>query len=135
MKKVTYIATSHGEYAKGTTETLKMLTGEEVPYISFTSEMSKEELKTGYLEILKENKSEKYIFITDIFAGTPFNVLIELKAENLNLDITIITGLSLILLIELLENGISENFFESIIENTKIIDKIEVNSVLGEEED
>lgn len=135
MAKNIYIATSHGEYAKGTIETLKMLTGEELPYISFTNEMSKEDLKKKYLEFLIKNNSEKYIFITDIFAGTPFNVLIELKGENPDLNIVIITGLSLILLMELLENGINEDIFKTLIDNTKIIDKIEIKSILGEEED
>lgn len=135
MAKNIYITTSHGEYAKGTIETLKMLTGEELPYISFTNEMSKEDLKKKYLEFLIKNNSEKYIFITDIFAGTPFNVLIELKGENPDLNIVIITGLSLILLIELLENGINEDIFKTLIDNTKIIDKIEIKSILGEEED
>ncbi|MCX3066653.1 hypothetical protein OQE61_04015 [Cetobacterium somerae] len=135
MKEVTYIATSHGEYAKGTIETLKMLTGEEVSYISFLNGMSKEELKKIYLKFLNENKSKKYVFVTDIFAGTPFNTLVEIKGEYMNLDIIIITGLSLILLIELLDNGVSKNLFESLIENTKIIEKIEMSSILGEEED
>ncbi len=135
MSENFYIATSHGSYAESTISTLKMITGESMPFISFYEEMSKKDLKKKYLEIFKNNCGKEFIVFVDILGGTPFNVLAEIKYEQTDLNIALITGFSLVMIIEVLENGVTKKTLENIFEMTKIIEKFTINSEEGEEED
>lgn len=130
-----YIATSHGPYAEGCVQTLKMLTGDEILAVSFLDSMSKEDLKKQFLYILEENPTESYVFFVDIFGGTPFNVLVEIKYEYPQYHISVVTGLSLLMLMGVLEEGYSEEVINNINNNIHIVDQIEFTSQSGEEED
>lgn len=131
-----YIAASHGDYAKGTVNAYEMLTGETMPYASFLSNMSKDDLKKEYLNIINENKDEKDIAIlVDIFAGTPFNVATELKYERTDLNITIVTGLSLLMLLAISDLGVCDESLNNVFEMTKIIKETNISSDMGEEEE
>ncbi|MGL5254644.1 MAG: PTS sugar transporter subunit IIA [Brevinema sp.] len=129
-----YIATSHGNYAESTVYTLKMLTGDTIPFICFLENMSKDDLKALYLKKMDEYEGEELIFLVDLFGGTPFNVLIELKYEYPNRKFTIVTGLSLVMLISILESGLEE-ITENMSNALKIITEIDTSLKAGEEED
>ncbi|MDK2818122.1 MAG: hypothetical protein KFW21_01565 [Spirochaetota bacterium] len=135
MAKINYIATSHGMYAESTVSTLQMLTGDTIPFVSFLNSMSKEDLKRKYLEIFNQSEEKEFVFFVDISGGTPFNVLLELKYERKDLDIKLVTGLSLLMLIEILENELSEESIQNIFNMTKIITELTIDSYEGEEEE
>ncbi len=134
MCKCVFVATSHGNYAKETVKTLEMLTGEQMLYISFKPNQSKENLKNKYYTLIEQVNNNPIVFIVDIFSGTPFNALIEIKGENIEWDITLITGLSLTMLIELTQNGLNDDFKSNLWDLTKIISTSNFDFNFGEEE-
>lgn len=131
-----YIATSHGTYAENTVKTLEMITGDSIPYVSLLSDMSKESLKEKYLTLLEINHDKEIIFFVDVVSGTPFNTLMEIKYQYPHYNITLITGLSLLMVIEVLENeGINDAVLSNIFEGTRVFNELENHTQIGEEED
>ncbi|ANU38146.1 PTS sugar transporter subunit IIA [Vibrio scophthalmi] len=131
-----YMATSHGTYAESTIKTLEMITGDSMPYVSLLSDMSKVSLKEQYLTLLEPNADKEIIIFVDVLCGTPFNCLMEIKLEYPHYNITLVTGLSLILIVEVLDSDrVNNEVLSNVFENTKIIREIEFDSQIGEEED
>ncbi len=80
------IIIGHGEYSKGIKNSLDLVIGEQedIYFISFNGNLNVEELSEYIKKDIGFKTEEKYLFLTDLRGGTPFNscVLIEDKYRN-----------------------------------------------------
>lgn len=101
MSKIHILVSGHGSFATGIKGALKLLA--KVPsnwsFINFTAEMSDENLKQKFEEVVNKSDSEVLIF-TDLVGGTPFKVAATLAARNSR--IAVVSGCNLGSLLEVL---------------------------------
>lgn len=97
-----YILAAHGQFAEACLRSSEMIVGkqERLYAISFTEDMSKEDLNKKAKQILENNEGQEFTLLTDIFGGTPYNVGKALYESDKQI-VGILTGLSLQLLIPL----------------------------------
>lgn len=79
-----YIIASHGKYAEECKKSCEMIVGEAPTFkvVTFTAEMTKDDVEQMYKNLLTENKSEECAgIITDIPGGTPYNATAAIKIE------------------------------------------------------
>lgn len=94
------IVVSHGSYAKGLVDTAQMIAGEQENLEAFGLEPEdsidtlREKIRTC---IEQTSCGEEILVLTDLFYGSPFNVVISLMSEY---DIYHVTGINLPLMME-----------------------------------
>lgn len=89
------IILSHGDFAKGAYDSLKMLVGTD-GFEYYTLGESIEE----FVELLKKIETDcETVVLTDIFGGTPYNEAIKLWGDNKNF--IIFSGFNMPMLLEL----------------------------------
>ena len=95
-----YIIAAHGKYAEGCKSSCEMITGDTSAFIpvTFTEEMTKEDVEKKYETILAEKGAEKCrAIIADLPGGTPYNAAMRIVSEYKNIQL--IAGLSQQLLV------------------------------------
>ena len=94
------IVVSHGSYAKGLVDTVQMIAGEQDDLEAFglEPEESVETLKDQIRQSIEQTSAgEEILILTDLFYGSPFNVVVSLMSEY---DLYHITGINLPLIME-----------------------------------
>jgi len=100
---VKIILVSHGPFSKGLMDSVQMILGEQTELASYC--LMPEETPVALAERLKDEiktaveEEKEILFFTDLFHGTPFNVVVSLME---NYYFGHITGVSLPLLMEAL---------------------------------
>lgn len=110
------IVATHGNYASGLKSTLKLVCGdmENLRTVDYVAGMTVFELEEQYDKVMEELKSyDKFIFLTDIFGGTPFNRAVMKYAGNEN--VKILAGVNFTLVYSALTAD-SDDFEEDIAE-------------------
>ena len=77
-----YIITAHGKYAEGCKSSCEMITGDTSAFVpvTFTEEMTKEDVEKKYEEILAEKGAEECkAIIADLPGGTPYNAAMRIR--------------------------------------------------------
>ena len=95
-----YIITAHGKYAEGCKSSCEMITGDTSAFVpvTFTEEMTKEDVEKKYEEILAEKGAEECkAIIADLPGGTPYNAAMRIVSEHKNIQL--VAGLSQQLLV------------------------------------
>ena len=95
-----YIIAAHGKYAEGCKSSCEMITGDTSAFIpvTFTEEMTKEDVEKKYETILAEKGAEECrAIIADLPGGTPYNAAMRIVSEYKNIQL--IAGLSQQLLV------------------------------------
>jgi mannose PTS system EIIA component len=98
-RKVKIILVSHGPFSKGLLESVQMILGEQkdiVAYGLFPHETTEDLLMKIEAE-LTQNQEEEYLFLSDLYCGSPFNAVLRLMEKY---DVYHVTGISLPLLLE-----------------------------------
>ncbi|MEG0377250.1 MAG: PTS sugar transporter subunit IIA [Eubacterium sp.] len=93
-----FVLVSHGSYSTGILESVQMLVGQQEDLVAFS--LLPDEPTSALAErLLKEiNKTDNDIlFFTDLFHGSPFNVVVSLMKDH---NIYHITGINLPLMVE-----------------------------------
>lgn len=95
------ILVAHGKFATELHNTLEMIVGEAKHFhpVNFYAEEGPDNLRARIEEVVKLNSGTKYLFLVDLFGGTPFNVSSALSAEDEN--ISVVAGMNLPMLLEL----------------------------------
>lgn len=94
------IVVSHGSYAKGLVDTAQMIAGEQENLEAFglEPEDSIDTLREKIRTCMEQTScGEEILVLTDLFYGSPFNVVISLMSEY---DIYHVTGINLPLMME-----------------------------------
>lgn len=102
------IVVSHGSYAQGMVDTVQMIAGEQEDLEAFglMPEESVETLKEKIRKSIEDTGSEEEILIlTDLFYGSPFNIVVSLMPEY---DFYHITGINLPLMMEIVMGRYAE---------------------------
>ncbi|EIA19962.1 PTS sugar transporter subunit IIA domain-containing protein [Listeria fleischmannii] len=94
-----YILAGHGQYAVAIQKSCQMITGQTELFraVSFTEDMSVENVTETYRKICKENNVSA--IIVDFIGGTPANAALIVQTEFP--DVEIVSGLSLSLALQL----------------------------------
>ncbi|KMT59923.1 PTS system fructose family transporter subunit IIA [Listeria fleischmannii 1991] len=94
-----YILAGHGQYAVAIKESCQMITGQTELFhaVSFTEDMSVENVSGTYRQICEENNVSAVI--VDFIGGTPANAALIVQTEFP--DVAIVSGLSLSLALQL----------------------------------
>lgn len=95
------ILVSHGDFAKGLLASAQMIIGEQEKVSAFGLYRTEttEILRARLEEAIKDsNENEEILFLTDLFHGTPFNVVVSLMNEY---PIYHITGINMPLFLEI----------------------------------
>ena len=131
---------SHGSFSKGLFETLEMIYGkqEDIYYLGLYPEQSVETLEKDFEDNLKSiGNDEEILVLTDLFFGSPFNVVVRFMKKY---NIYHLTGISLPLLMEIVlmrsNNVCAEDICKRAIELSKnsLIDvRVQLADVLYEE--
>ncbi|MBN1469847.1 MAG: PTS mannose transporter subunit IID [Fusobacteriaceae bacterium] len=101
---INLIVATHGEMSKYVVELSKMVLGdyEMLDFVTFLPGEGTDDLVKKYKEIFEKNNNlHGYLFLVDIFGGSPYNAASIISAENENMDI--ITGVNVPMLLELLD--------------------------------
>lgn len=119
------IVTGHGNFASGITSALELIMGKEENFlaIDFLDTDTKESIKNKYNESIDVFKDcDNIIVLTDLFGGTPFNVLMEMSIENSKLHLYY--GVNLAMLMELVSkrkfNENIEDIVDGLVDNAKL---------------
>lgn len=94
------IVVSHGDFSKGMVNSIQMLVGEQEKLVAYglypeqTVDTLREKLEE---EIKKTEEGEEILFLTDLFHGSPFNVVVSLMKDY---QFYHITGINLPLAVE-----------------------------------
>lgn len=131
------VLVSHGPFAKGLLESVQMVLGEQKDLTAHC--LLPEEPPSALSERLEAELAsageEKVLFLTDLYHGTPFNVVVSLMR---NYQFGHVTGINLPLLIEALMNrnaGVPmEQICSQMVESAKGT-TLDVNELLKEEEE
>lgn len=92
------ILVSHGSYSKGLLESVQMIVGKQENIVAYG--LYPEESPASLTEILEsevKELDEEVLFMTDLFHGSPFNIVVSLMR---NYDIYHVTGVNLPILLE-----------------------------------
>ncbi len=93
-----FILVSHGGFSKGLLESVQMLVGQQEDIEAYT--LMPHEQPAALEERLRneiENTDDEIIFFTDLFHGSPFNVVVSLMRDH---EFHHITGINLPLMVE-----------------------------------
>ncbi|MEI5992160.1 hypothetical protein A5881_003716 [Enterococcus termitis] len=95
-----YLIVAHGQYSEACLSSCEMITGkhDNLFAVSFTEELSRDDLIEKINAILDSRPDQEFIFLTDIYGGTPYNAS-KMVYENRTSTVGILTGISLQLLI------------------------------------
>ena len=111
---------THGTLGKSLLETSSLIVGEQRNVETYGVDLGcdVEKLKNEIRQSLKESfdKGQSVIVLTDIFYGTPFNVVVSLMEDYVH-----ITGINLSIVLEILlkRNEIKEQDIDEVIEEAK----------------
>ena len=120
MSKVVLV--THGKLAEGILSAAQLIVGEQSDVKTFGVELGcdLEKLKKGITDLLEEysNENEFVVIMTDIFYGTPFNIITSLMESY---DFIHITGINLGIVLEVLmkKDELSNSELNQIIEQGK----------------
>lgn len=96
------LITTHGEFASGIYESLRMVFGvnENVKSVNFTQDMSSEGLKNNLENVIDDllSRNDGVICLTDIKGGTPFKTCAEISLKYPQ-QVSVISGTNLPMLI------------------------------------
>lgn len=97
------VLASHGPFAKGLLESVQMVLGEQEGLSAYClmPEETPAALSEHLERELKEAGDEEVLFLTDLYHGTPFNVVVSLMRDH---NFCHVTGINLPLLIETIMN-------------------------------
>lgn len=101
------ILVTHGPLAESFKEAARMFFGDkcdELNAVGLFPGQSPEDLQKKLQDIIDENKQEDYLFLVDMFGGTPFNVVCLLIDANKDLNIQGLAGVNMPILMEVLSN-------------------------------
>jgi PTS system mannose-specific IIA component len=96
---VKIILVSHGSFSKGLLESVQMIIGEQkgiVAYGLYPQETTDDLVVKLENEIAKD-ENEEYLFLSDLFFGSPFNAVVRLMQKY---DVYHVTGVSMPLVLE-----------------------------------
>lgn len=96
-----YIVASHGKFAYGVVDTLKILLGEQenIEYICAYSEQANESIEDKVKEVIDNIKEgEEVIVLTDLLGGSLTNEFVKYMNESIH----IVAGINILLIIEIL---------------------------------
>lgn len=118
-KEMTKIVISgHGKFSLGMLSACEMIFGhsDNVVAIPFIQGDTIDELKAKYQKVLDKCDDEnEYLFLIDLFSGTPYNALAQLILEKENVDM--VTGTNLPILLEAVSK--SDNKLKEITDDLK----------------
>lgn len=129
------ILVSHGDFAKGLASSIQMLLGEQEKLYAYGLYPEEENvaLKERVEEELKNTSpDEEVIVFSDLFHGSPFNVIVQLMEHY---DLYHITGVNLPIMVEVLMKRYADTSAEDICKGVMEIssDTIKnVRALLGE---
>lgn len=132
------IVVSHGDFSKGLVNSIQMLVGEQEDLVAYslypeqTVDSLREELEE---EIKKTKEEEDILFLTDLFHGSPFNVVVSLMRDY---SFYHITGINLPLAVEVMMGRYMDKNAETICEeilNAAPGTVMDVNKMFEEEEE
>nr|WP_300652885.1 PTS sugar transporter subunit IIA [uncultured Anaerobutyricum sp.] len=132
------IVVSHGDFSKGLVNSIQMLVGEQEDLVAYslypeqTVDSLREELEE---EIKKTKEGEDILFLTDLFHGSPFNVVVSLMRDY---SFYHITGINLPLAVEVMMGRYMDKNAETICEeilNAAPGTVMDVNKMFEEEEE
>ena len=132
------IVVSHGDFSKGLVNSIQMLVGEQEDLVAYslypeqTVDSLREELEE---EIKKTKEEEDILFLTDLFHGSPFNVVVSLMRDY---NFYHITGINLPLEVEVMMGRYMDKNAETICEeilNAAPGTVMDVNKMFEEEEE
>lgn len=132
------IAVSHGDFSKGLINSIQMLVGEQEDLVAYglypeqTVDSLREELEE---EIKKTKGGEDILFLTDLFHGSPFNVVVSLMRDY---SFYHITGINLPLAVEVMMGRYMDKDAQTICEeilNAAPGTVMDVNKMFEEEEE
>lgn len=132
------IVVSHGDFSKGLVNSIQMLVGEQENLVAYslypeqTVDSLREELEE---EIKKTKEGEDILFLTDLFHGSPFNVVVSLMRDY---SFYHITGINLPLAVEVMMGRYMDKNAETICEeilNAAPGTVMDVNKMFEEEEE
>lgn len=100
---VKLIISGHGEISTGILSAVRMIFGEndDVVAVPFKKGEGLEDIKKHYESTLKNYPTEnEFLFLVDLFGGSPYNAAIQLAFGNESIDI--VTGVNLPMVLEAL---------------------------------
>lgn len=111
------VVCTHSNYAAGIKDAVEMIAGpqENFDVIGFMPGEEMMELSEKLKELAGqyESRKEKYIFLVDMFGATPFNAAAAALAEY---DTTVITGVNMPVLMELVFSRETEEDYDSLVQ-------------------
>ncbi|KRM95298.1 pts system mannose-specific iia component [Liquorilactobacillus aquaticus DSM 21051] len=116
---VKLIISGHGEISTGIVSAVNMIFGENdnVVAVPFKKGEGLEDIKEHYETTLKKFPAEsEFLFLVDLFGGSPYNAAIQLAYGNENIDIA--TGVNLPMVLEAL-GMVETNSLREIIRHLK----------------
>lgn len=114
---INLIVATHGEMSKYVVELSKMVLGDYdmLDFVTFLPGEGTDDLVKKYKEIFEKNNNlYGYLFLVDIFGGSPYNAASIISVENENMDI--ITGVNVPMLLELLDARESTDNLNELVE-------------------
>lgn len=110
-----FLIASHGEFAKGILDSVRMIVGEKehVHYLGVLPGDSQEEVEVRLNSIFKLEEKNEWIVLSDILGGSVTNVLLTYATNE---NIHLISGMNLPLVLEVLLSDDS-------IDSKEVIDK------------
>lgn len=108
------IAVSHGSYSKGLLDSVQMLVGEQENFVAYglfpeqTVAALTEQLEK---EVEQTPDGEEILFLTDLFHGSPFNVVVSLMRNH---QFHHITGINIPLAVEVMMGRYADKGAEEI---------------------
>lgn len=100
-----FLIASHGELAKGFTETLQMIIGSDttVSYYCMAKDKSGDMLESDLRNIMYDWRENSYVVFTDLMGGSVNNILTTMLLSGMQFEL--ITGMNLALVIGLVISG------------------------------
>lgn len=104
------IILTHGNFSQGILSAVELILGKQENVFPFSvlENCNIEELTNKLKNEIDRStqKGEEVLFLTDVFFGTPFNIITQLMKDN---SFTHITGINLPLLLEIISNKNSQD--------------------------
>ncbi|MQS76916.1 PTS sugar transporter subunit IIA [Companilactobacillus halodurans] len=92
------VISGHGKFSLGMLSACEMIFGktEDISAIPFIQGDTIDDLKSKYKEAMNDD-DEEYLFLIDLFSGTPYNAIAQLIMDKDNVDMVTGTNLPLVL--------------------------------------
>jgi len=107
------VVITHGQLSKSMIETVKIFNNNlaNVGYLSLEVGSEVDSFEKSIIDLYdRHNEGEGVLFLTDIFGGTPSNIVWKLQMNNYNLEC--VTGLNLGMVLEVLMARQSNDLFD-----------------------